>query len=81
MRSMARTPRRRSRASQTRSGTTTVPFLTAGMPALDIIDFTFGGEARPGAYWHTTEDTLDKVCPESLEAVGEPALRVLDPSG
>ena len=57
------------------------PFLTAGMPALDIIDFTFGGEARPGAYWHTTEDTLDKVCPESLEAVGEPALRVLDPTG
>ena len=56
-----------------------VPFLEAGVPALDVIDFTFGGDARPGTYWHTTEDTLDKVCPESLEAVGEPAVRVLDP--
>lgn len=54
-----------------------VPFLEAGVPALDIIDFTFGGETRPGTYWHTTEDTLDKVCPESLDAVGEPAVRVL----
>ena len=56
------------------------PFLAAGVPALVVIDFTFGGDAPPGAYWHTTEDTLDKVCPESLEAVGEPAVRVLDPS-
>lgn len=58
-----------------------VPFLQAGVPALDVIDFTFGGDERPGTYWHTTEDTLDKVCPESLDAVGEPALQVLDPSG
>ena len=57
-----------------------VPFIEAGIPALDVIDFSFGGDARPGAYWHTTEDTLDRVCPESLEAVGEPAVRVLDPS-
>jgi Zn-dependent M28 family amino/carboxypeptidase len=55
-----------------------VPFLEAGVPALDVIDFTFGGDTRPGTYWHTTEDTLDKVCPESLDAVGEPALRVLE---
>jgi glutaminyl-peptide cyclotransferase len=58
-----------------------VPFLEAGVPALDVIDFTFGGDERPGTYWHTTEDTLDKVCPESLDAVGEPAVRVLDPPG
>jgi len=57
-----------------------VPFLQAGIPALDIIDFSYGGDSRPGEYWHTTEDTLDKVCPESLEAVGEPAVRVLDGS-
>ncbi len=56
-----------------------VPFVEAGIPALDIIDFTFGGDARPGEYWHTTEDTLDKVCPESLDSVGEPAVRVLEP--
>ena len=57
-----------------------IPFLEAGVPALDVIDFTFGGDVSPGTYWHTTEDTVDKVCPESLDAVGEPALRVLDPS-
>jgi glutaminyl-peptide cyclotransferase len=58
-----------------------IPFVAAGVPAVDLIDFTYGGAASPGPYWHTTEDTLDKVCPESLEAVGEPAVRVLDPPG
>ncbi len=28
----------------------------------------------PGAYWHTAQDTVDKTCPASLEAVGEAAL-------
>jgi glutaminyl-peptide cyclotransferase len=45
-----------------------VPFLEAGIPAVDIIDFDY-------PYWHTTEDTVDKVSAESLEAVGE-TLRV-----
>jgi Zn-dependent M28 family amino/carboxypeptidase len=58
-----------------------IPFIAAGVPAVDLIDFTYGDASSPGPYWHTTEDTLDKVCPESLEAVGEPAVRVLDPSG
>jgi glutaminyl-peptide cyclotransferase len=57
-----------------------VPFLEAGIPAIDVIDFTYGGDTSPGPFWHTSEDTLDKVCPESLEAVGEPAVHVLDPS-
>lgn len=39
-------------------------FLEAGIPAVDIIDFDY-------PYWHTTQDTLDKVSPESLHAVGE----------
>jgi glutaminyl-peptide cyclotransferase len=45
-----------------------VPFLEAGIPAVDIIDFDY-------PYWHTIEDTVDKVSAESLEAVGE-TLRV-----
>ena len=53
------------------------PFLGAGIPAVDLIDFTFGSADRPGPYWHTTEDTLDKVCPESLDAVGEAAVRAI----
>lgn len=39
------------------------PFLKRGIPAIDIIDFDY-------PYWHTTEDTPDKVSPESLERVG-----------
>jgi Zn-dependent M28 family amino/carboxypeptidase len=39
------------------------PFLDAGMPAVDIIDFDY-------PYWHTIEDTPDKVSAESLQAVG-----------
>jgi len=40
------------------------PFLEAGIPAIDIIDFDY-------AYWHTIADTPDKVSPESLLAVGD----------
>jgi glutaminyl-peptide cyclotransferase len=53
------------------------PFLEAGIPAVDFIDFTYGPGAPPGEYWHTLEDTIDKVCPASLETVGEVALRAL----
>ncbi len=54
-----------------------VPFKQAGIPTADFIDFTFGPGAPPGLYWHTTEDTIDKVCPASLETVGETALRAI----
>jgi hypothetical protein len=39
------------------------PFLEAGIPAADLIDFDY-------PYWHTTQDTADKVSAESLERVG-----------
>ena len=39
------------------------PFLEAGIPAVDIIDFDY-------PYWHTLADTPDKVSAASLEAVG-----------
>lgn len=41
-----------------------LPFLQAGIPAIDIIDFDY-------PYWHTTQDTADKVAPTSLERVGK----------
>ena len=53
------------------------PFLEAGIPAVDFIDFTYGPGAPPGLYWHTPKDTIDKVCPASLETVGETALRAI----
>jgi glutaminyl-peptide cyclotransferase len=43
------------------------PFLSRGVPAVDIIDLE--GFTRPG-YWHTTQDTLDKVSARSLAIVG-----------
>ena len=47
------------------------PFLDAGIPAVDLIDFTYGPGPSPGGLWHTPEGTLDKVCADSLGAVGE----------
>ncbi len=40
------------------------PFIEAGIPAVDIIDFDY-------PFWHTTQDTPDKVSAESLQAVGQ----------
>jgi Zn-dependent M28 family amino/carboxypeptidase len=53
------------------------PFASEGIPVFDVIDFDFGPGPPPGAWWHTSKDTLGKVCPESLDAVGEPALRAI----
>jgi glutaminyl-peptide cyclotransferase len=51
-----------------------IPFLEAGIPAVGLIDFQFGPGPVPGAFWHTLEDNLDRVCARSLDAVGEAAL-------
>ena len=40
-----------------------IPFMQRGIPAVDLIDFDY-------PYWHTTQDTADKVSPVSLERVG-----------
>ncbi|MBI4854032.1 MAG: Zn-dependent exopeptidase M28 [Acidobacteria bacterium] len=50
------------------------PFLRAGIPAVDIIDFEYGEDNE---YWHTEEDTLDKISPKSLQIVGETVLHSL----
>ncbi len=39
------------------------PFIDRGIPAVDIIDLDY-------PFWHTTQDTLDKVSADSLERVG-----------
>lgn len=55
-----------------------IPFAEAGVPGVDLIDFEFGPGGSPGEWWHTPEDSLDKVCAESLDAVGEPAVRAIE---
>ena len=40
-----------------------VPFLEAGIDAADLIDFDYGPS---NSYWHTEEDTVDKLSAKSL---------------
>jgi glutaminyl-peptide cyclotransferase len=47
-----------------------LPFLAAGVPAVDIIDLEYPD-------WHQAGDTLDKVSPESLQVVGDVVLTAL----
>ena len=47
-----------------------LPFVRAGIPAVDIIDLDYPA-------WHTEADTLDKVSAESLQIVGDVLLAAL----
>jgi len=47
-----------------------IPFKNAGVEVVDIIDFDY-------KYWHTIEDTTDKISPTSLEIVGNTLLEWL----
>jgi glutaminyl-peptide cyclotransferase len=54
-----------------------IPFLEAGIPSVGLIDFQFGPGPTPGAFWHTRQDDLGRVCARSLDAVGKTALVAL----
>jgi glutaminyl-peptide cyclotransferase len=47
-----------------------IPFLQAGVPAIDLIDFDF-------PCWHKTCDNLNVVSARSLDAVGETMIELL----
>jgi glutaminyl-peptide cyclotransferase len=51
------------------------PFLARGVPALDIIDLN---DYISAGYWHTPQDTLDKVSPRSVAIVGYVILESVD---
>jgi len=51
-----------------------LPFVDAGIPAIDIIDFDYGPD---NAYWHTKQDTLDKISGESIKAVSDVVIAAL----
>ncbi len=48
------------------------PFLQAGIPAVDLIDFSYGPD---NCYWHTGADTMDKISAESIRTAADVALR------
>jgi glutaminyl-peptide cyclotransferase len=55
-----------------------IPFLRRGVPSADFIDFNYGYN---DVFWHSTQDTVDKLSPRSLEIVGGTMLetiRILD---
>ena len=47
-----------------------VPLNAIGIPTIDVIDFDF-------PWWHTADDTIDKISAESLRIVGSVALYYL----
>ncbi len=54
------------------------PFLKRGVPAVDLIDFDYG---YGNVFWHTPQDTIDKLSGKSLEISGSvllEAVRLLD---
>ena len=55
-----------------------VPFLNAGMPAIDLIDFDYGSAPGLNDYWHTAQDTFDKLNADSLQIVGRVLVSTLN---
>jgi len=55
-----------------------VPFQIAGMPVIDVIDFDYGSAPGLNDYWHTTNDTLDKLSVQSLQTVGDVVLKMIE---
>ena len=51
-----------------------IPFLRAGIKALDLIDFNYGPN---NSYWHTPQDTVDKLGANSFQIVGTVLVNVL----
>jgi len=55
-----------------------MPFRLAQIPAIDLIDFEYGGSAlEHNSNWHTARDTIDRVDARSLQVVGDVLYHVL----
>jgi len=59
-----------------------VPFIRAGIPAVDVVDAMYGrmgpGFDSMGEFHHTDADTMDKVSQRSLEIVGRTILLTVE---
>ena len=51
-----------------------VALQKGGIHAIDVVDFDYGPN---NAYWHTTDDTTDKVSAASLKIVGDVAVALV----
>ena len=50
------------------------PFLRKGVRAIDLIDFDYGPS---NSWWHTAQDTMDKLSPASLQVTGAIVLEMV----
>lgn len=50
------------------------PFAKSGVPVADLIDFNYGYN---NAYWHTPQDTMDKLSVRSLQIAGDVMLETM----
>ena len=55
-----------------------VPFVLSGFPAIDFIDFEYGSAPGRHDWWHTAEDTPDKLSARSLYRSASLVLALLD---
>ncbi|MBM4152304.1 MAG: Zn-dependent exopeptidase M28, partial [Kiritimatiellaceae bacterium] len=55
-----------------------VPFLIANMPAIDLIDFEYGSKPGLNDYWHTPQDTMDKLSVDSLQLIGDVVFKMIE---
>ena len=55
-----------------------VPFLVNGFPALNLIDFEYGSAPGRHDYWHTAEDSIDKIDPNSLHKAGNLVVGIIN---
>ncbi len=51
-----------------------IPFSRAGVPVMDLIDLNYG---YGNVFWHTPQDTLDKLSPKSLQIAGDTILETI----
>ena len=51
-----------------------LPFVKRGVPSADLIDFDYGYD---NVFWHTPQDTVDKLSPKSLEIAGSTILETV----
>jgi len=51
-----------------------LPFVKRGVPSADVIDLDYGYH---NVFHHTSQDTMDKLSPKSLEIVGDTTLETI----
>ena len=52
-----------------------IPFMQRGVACADLIDFDYGYN---NVFWHTPQDTVDKLSPKSLEITGSTILETVN---